>query len=153
MIRLKSLIEQSKPSIGYHEVVGDQVNGFILSKKIWAKNFHEKLKKAGGATKELVAQAKRNLGGSRRPNSSIKKEISRLMAMRITLIQREIREHRNKSWRLTKKVETAFAQVGLKNEYENIKRGEQNWVWCIKKELKQQKLGKKINLSENIMHV
>ena len=60
--RLKNLYEQSKPRIGLSEVRGDIIEGFKLTKLIWIRNYLERLKKAGLATKEIYARARSNLG-------------------------------------------------------------------------------------------
>ena len=86
--RLRILYETSNPNIGFAEVTKDIVEGFILNKLVWTRNYFERLKKTGGATKEVKARARDNLG--RRNTRSIKKEASRLMGQKIGHLNREV---------------------------------------------------------------
>ena len=119
--RLKNVYMQSKPSIGLSEVRGDIVSGFILTKLVWIRNYHERLKKAGLATREIYARARANLG-RRTPNH--KKECSRLMQMRIGAINQEIRAQKRRCNILAERVEYSFKDQQSRQEYIWIKRVE-----------------------------
>ena len=100
---LKKLFEESKPRLRFAEVTQDLVEGFILSKLVWTRNFFERLKKAGGATHEIKARARDNLG--RRSTRSIRKEVTKLMGQRICQINKEVRTQKHKCTTSSTKVE------------------------------------------------
>ena len=77
------LNNQSRPRIGYADVTRCLIQGFILNKTIWTRNYFERLHKLGGATKEIISRAKQNLGRNQR---QLKKETSRLMRQRVETI-------------------------------------------------------------------
>ena len=114
------------------------IQGFILTKKIWVRNFFERLHKSGGATKEINFRAKANLGrGNQR---SIKKEASRLMRQRIGTISREVRQQEQRCRTLTARVEYSFTSPQARQSFRDIKRREASRVWEVEKSLKTKKL-------------
>ena len=134
--RLRILHEQSQPTIGFAEVTKCLIQSFILTKLVWTRNFFERLKKSGGATREVSARAKNNLGRS--SYRSIRKEASRLMGQKLGQINREIRAQQFKTVNLSNKVEQAFGQN--KGRFIELKRQEESRVWEAEKHLKLQKL-------------
>ena len=127
--RLRSLYEESSPRIGFAEVTQDLIQGFILSKIVWTRNFFERLKKSGGATHEIKCRARNNLG--RRSTRSIKKESSKLMGQKIGQLNREVRAQKHKCGTISTKVENAFGIY--RGRYLQIKRTEEARVWEAEK--------------------
>ena len=140
----------SQPRMGFAEVTGDIVNGFILTKLVWIRNFFERLKRSGGATKEMMARARNNLG--RRSTRSIRTEVSKLMGQKIGQISREIRAQQHRCHLTSAKVERAFGDN--KQQYITIKRRENSRVWEAEKSLKLRKLeAMKPKLPEHINEI
>ena len=85
---LRDLYRNSQPRIGFQEVTDAIIQGFILSKFVWIRNFLYKLKQSGKCTRGIQARARANLG---RNGRGFRKEENRLMQMRIGYLNREIR--------------------------------------------------------------
>ena len=122
---LRALYKKSQPRIGYAEVTNSIIQGFILSKLVWTRNFFDRLKKSGGATNEIKARARNNLG--RRSTRSIKKEAARLMGHRMGQINKEIRAQQKKCMNISTRVDNAFGQY--KGSFITLKRREEARVW------------------------
>ena len=135
-LQLRTLFETSKPNIGYAEVTGSIIQGFVLNKLLWTRNFFERLHKFGGTTKEIRTRAQRNIGNSTR---NLRKETSRLMCQRIGTINSEVRVQRRRCSQIYSKVENSF-NFPARRRFLDIKRTELSRVWEAEKSLKLEKL-------------
>ena len=135
--QLRTLYLSSQPRIGYAELTGSIIQGFILNKLVWTRNFFERLQKTGGTTKEIQSRDRRNMG--RNYTRSTKKEVSRLMCQRIGTIGGEIRAQQHKCRSIAARIEEAFDPQS-RRQFSEIKRTETSRVWEIERTLKMKKL-------------
>ena len=107
IIRLSAWYDISKPRVGTADARQDILNGLRVNTSIQQRNLLEKMKAKGLATKELINRAKGNLGNTNyanRTNKGLRKETRRLLAMRITEKQRELKIQQRKWWASTKEL-------------------------------------------------
>ena len=133
VIRLRAWYETYKPRVGNADARQDILNGLRVNTSIQQRNLLDKMKAKGVATKELINRAKGNLGSTdyqNRTNKGLRKEIRRLIAMRITEKQREITIQQRKWWSSTKELNSKLTPQ-QRTEFNNIKKEELNRVWAL----------------------
>ena len=133
---LRTLFIQSKPRIGFAEVTNNIIQYFILTKLVWTRNFFERLKKSGGATKDIKSRARQNQG--RYTTRGYNKEVSRLMNQKIGHLNKEVRAQKHKCDSTSARVEGAFGHY--RGAYVTLRKREETRVWNIEKQIKIRKL-------------
>ena len=112
VLRLKSLISDYKPDIGYSDLARDIREGIKFTKLVSQHNFLEKLLARGESTPEVIALARRRYSTDSKIKTRFKKEERRIMTFRIKEKYRQIRDKR-REWTLASKgVESALSPEG-----------------------------------------
>jgi len=134
ILRLRTSFGQSQPNIGIADVTQQFKLGIKQSISILQRNFLEKLKKSGSATKEIRGRARGNLGIHDKEcfNKGVKNECNRLIDIRINLKKKESSLIRKK-W-LEKRTENEKRMnLFLKEQLRELEKEELNRVWEAEK--------------------
>ena len=119
--------------------------GAKTTRLIVQRNSMLRMKKFGVASKEITNRARgniglqRNLGQTRR----LRTEIARLLQMRITNKNREIRDSQKRWWRAQKDIERVLSPDALRR-YKSIRKEELNHIWDIEVNRSKDKLASMI---------
>ena len=137
VLRLREILNNFQPNLGYNDFTRDIKEGIKITKMTSQRNYLDKLRARGEATREVQSLAKRRY--STFSTKRIKTEEKRIMNFRIK--EKDNLIHRAKvQWsKLSSRVEASFPRDG-KAQYRIIKREELNRVWSLEKEHKLRKL-------------
>ena len=138
--QLKSICDKT-PRGGLKDLIKDIKEGFRVQKLINQRNFLEKLKKRGEATRDCISLAKRIV--SKFNSKRCKKEEVRLMNLRIAEKSQESRIQRQVWYKYSSMIES-FMSLETKSYYRLIKQREISRVWRLEKSRLDSKLQKTV---------
>ena len=99
VLRLKSLISDFKPDIGYSDLARDVREGIKFTKLVSQRNYLEKLLARGESTPEVIALARRRYSTDPKITTRFKKEERRIMTFRINEKYRQIKANKTRGLR------------------------------------------------------
>ena len=135
VLKLRSLINDYNPGLGFEEFARDVKEGIKFTKLVSQRNYLEKLVKRGEATPEVISLARRRYS-TENHNKRYKAEEKRIMMFRIREKNTNLHKKKKEWTERSKACEAVFPRDG-KLKYRDLKRAELNRVWNLEKSRKE----------------
>ena len=152
VLKLRKLIVDYNPSLGFEELARDVKEGIKYTKLVSQRNYLEKLVKMGEATPEVISLAKRRYSTENVNTKRYKNEEKRIMAFRIREKNQNMYKKKKEWTEKSRECEAVFPRAG-KIMYRALKRAELNRVWNLEKMHKSRKLDKFPQTPDNFQGV